>query len=84
MDSLRDTTSNNESELGADESFYASSAKELNFSLNKTETVDNNIPKCKISNTDLKERLISVQNHLQRIEDKKKNIDQRQVKHYSF
>ena len=84
MDSFRDTTSNNESELDADESFYPSSEKELNFSLNKTETVNDNTPKCEILNSDLKERLISVQNHLQRIEDKKKNIDQRQVKHYSF
>ena len=79
MDSFIDNTSNNESDIGADESFYASSEKEMNFDLNKKETAKNDARKYELLNTNLKERLISAQNHLQRIEDKKKHIDERQV-----
>ena len=84
MDSFRDTTSNNESQLGSDESFYASSPKELNCNLNKIETVKIDTRKSEVLNANLKKQLISAQSHLQRIEDKKRDIDERQVKQYSF
>ena len=84
MDSFVDTTSNNESEISADESFYVSSPNNLNFNFNKIKTVKNDTQGGELLNANLKERLISIQNHLQRIEDKKKIIDERQVKQYSF
>ena len=37
-----------------------------------------------VLNANLKKQLISAQSHLQRIEDKKRDIDERQVKQFSF
>ena len=79
MDSFLDTTSNNEIEIDSELSIFVLSPKEVNCDVNKTIEIENNTCKREVTNIYLKERLISAQNHLQKIENKKKIIDKRQV-----